>query len=165
MMETSDEEDYEEGADTDALDSDDSLPENEKVNTAVTPPSVTKPPLKTDKANLSQKRGVRFSAQLEAGPTTGGADTEHPKPILRNKDEKTPVDEKAIQAMEETEPKRSILPATDVRLFFFIVMYIFLFRLSMEYLSNVILMSLNPSPPHHSTLMQKNLYQNSKHSA
>jgi tetrahydromethanopterin S-methyltransferase subunit G len=115
MIESSDdEEDYEDedmSEDENALDSDDSLPEvvneiiKEKQVKLESPSKV--PPVK--------KSGVRFSSELETGPTVTSIEKSliNPKPILRNKDVKTPVDEEAVKKMNEVVPERKILPATD----------------------------------------------------
>uniref|UniRef100_A0AC35FYE8 Uncharacterized protein n=1 Tax=Panagrolaimus sp. PS1159 TaxID=55785 RepID=A0AC35FYE8_9BILA len=117
MIESSDDEEgYEDedmSEDENALDSDDSLPEvvnkiikEEPKQVKLESPSKV-PPLK--------KYGVRFSSELEAGPTVTSTEKSsiYPKPILRNKDVKTPVDEEAVKKMNEVVPERKILPATD----------------------------------------------------
>jgi prefoldin subunit 5 len=117
MIESSDEEDYEDEdmseEDENVIDSDDSLPES--LAQKDEKKEVESKPLLEGKSSTTKKKSIRFSSNLEAGPTIKSSEEPSviPKPILRNKNEKTLVDETAVKAMNQIEPERKILPATD----------------------------------------------------
>uniref|UniRef100_A0A7E4V0K3 Unconventional prefoldin RPB5 interactor 1 n=1 Tax=Panagrellus redivivus TaxID=6233 RepID=A0A7E4V0K3_PANRE len=115
------ESDYEgedDSADEEELDSDDSLPPTTEhaLNTVPVPATTSSPPIPNP--NPQRRRSVAFAPTLERGPSPVPAPEEaSPAPtksILRNKDVKTPVNEAAVRAMDESDVKqKKILPATD----------------------------------------------------
>ena len=99
--------------DTEELDSDDSMDEEQK---------------QSPKKQVKMKRSVHFPKELEAGPSPSAHSTEKPKSILKNKAEKTPVDEKAFKEMSGIEKPRTILPQTDVCTFSYTLFKLYLSR-------------------------------------
>ncbi|KAE9550123.1 hypothetical protein FO519_006660 [Halicephalobus sp. NKZ332] len=92
----------------------DSLSDSKNTEQLDSDDSVEEEPKEKSPKNPKRKRSVHFPKELEAGPSPSlSSREEKPKPILRNKSEKTPVNEEAIKAMSDVERPRTILPQTD----------------------------------------------------